>query len=142
MAKKKTVQKGGDNVTVDLADLFKLTAAKQKKLAEEGVEAIDKLFDYGKTLPKGGRFIARFAPVERWKIGLQGFNIHGLERSLQVTRHADVYLSRAQAIKMIKTLLKPGDAELEDVRLFIDGEFNEVIEDDAGDDGNGDDGKE
>ena len=117
--------KAGSNVAIDLAKVFKLNKAQKQKLEEEGVEG---LFDYNKKLPKGAGFIARFSPVEPWKIGLQGFSIHGLERSLHVTRQADVILNRKQAVAMVKTLLKPGDVELEDVYFAHTDQFTEAVE--------------
>lgn len=116
MAKKS--KKAIDVKSYKSIDLEKLFKEKELKDGEER-KAIDELFDYDKKLPAGVLFGARFDPVENWKIGLQGFNIHGLERSKTVTTAGDVALTRNETICMIKTLLKPGDADLGDVKLFI-----------------------
>jgi len=109
MAKKKAESK--PLKSVDLAKLFPGKA--------EDPATVPDWYDYDKKLPAGDLFEVTFSPVERWKLGLQGFEIHGLPRSLRVGSRGSVEIDRDTCIKMICTLLKPGDVNLEDVDCYV-----------------------
>lgn len=113
MAKKQKEKKDAPPLkSVNLAKLFPRPEDGRK-------EDIPSWYDYDKKLPAGDFFEVTFSPVERWKIGLRGFEIHGLDRSKTIGRNSGQEISRIECIAMIKTLLKPGDIELEDVSCFI-----------------------
>jgi len=120
MSRKQKEQSGAARKRVDLAKLFKVQKSKEGFKASE----VGDLFNYDKKLPAGEGFLARFAPVQPWKKGLQGFSIFGFERTIQVNRKGEQLLTRAQTIQLVKQLLKPGDIDLEDVEVYHADKFD------------------
>ena len=81
--------------------------------ADFGQEAISNYKKVDKALPAGDRFSVRFDPVDKWKRGIGGFDIRGLERSKFVRGSAE--LDRNEMVLSIMSIAAPGDVELCDI---------------------------
>ena len=69
------------------------------------------------TLPDGDSFELAFEP-KGWRRALGGFDIYGLERSRPVLYGAPLTVNRRELVLAIKSVCKPGDVELEDLRVI------------------------